>query len=72
MSWLTDFAGKAEGFLNQIDQSAATVLHKTNTTRSSTPSKPYSLHGDSSTGADVTRPGTSTGQTDYSPKREHK
>lgn len=28
MSWFTDLAGKAEDFLNQIDNNAANVLHK--------------------------------------------
>lgn len=29
MSWFTDFAGKAEDFLNKVDQGAATALSKT-------------------------------------------
>jgi hypothetical protein len=28
MAWLKDLAGKAEDFLNQIDQNAAVALHK--------------------------------------------
>lgn len=28
MSWLTDIAGRAEEFLNKIDQNAAVVLKK--------------------------------------------
>ena len=28
MSWITDFAGKAEELLNKIDQNAATVIQE--------------------------------------------
>lgn len=71
MSWLTEIAGKAEGLLNQIDQSAATVLHKPNS-RTSPSKQTYSMHGEHSTViTEVPRPGTSAG-VDYSPKREHR
>ncbi|KAG4070219.1 hypothetical protein HA402_003909 [Bradysia odoriphaga] len=36
MSWFTDLAGKAENILNKIDQNAATVLHQTSNTKSTT------------------------------------
>ncbi|XP_077395438.1 golgin subfamily A member 5 isoform X2 [Festucalex cinctus] len=35
MSWFVEFAGKAEHFLNQVDQGAATALSKTQTKTSS-------------------------------------
>uniref|UniRef100_A0A8C5N993 Golgin subfamily A member 5 n=1 Tax=Gouania willdenowi TaxID=441366 RepID=A0A8C5N993_GOUWI len=34
MSWFADFAGKAENFLNKVDQGAATALSKQHTTSS--------------------------------------
>lgn len=40
MSWLTDLAGKAEHFLNQVDQGAATALSK-NQARTSSFSSSY-------------------------------
>ncbi|KAM4540904.1 golgin subfamily A member 5 [Fundulus diaphanus] len=47
MSWFTDLAGKAETFLNKVDQGAATALSK-NQTRSSSFSSSY---GEESTAA---------------------
>ncbi|KAK2826632.1 hypothetical protein Q5P01_020846 [Channa striata] len=40
MSWFTDLAGKAEDFLNKVDQGAATALSKTHP-RTSSFSSPY-------------------------------
>ncbi|RVE57579.1 hypothetical protein OJAV_G00217570 [Oryzias javanicus] len=40
MSWFTDLAGKAEDFLNKVDQGAATALSK-NQSRTSSFSSPY-------------------------------
>lgn len=87
MSWLTDLAGKAEGLLNSLDQSAATALHKSPSPASgsaTTQKAAYHYHGasglesgtqpgqHSTTSFDHPRRSASHVAFEASPKREHR